>query len=345
MALLPLSSLTRADIANYRDARLRQVKGTTVRKEIELISRVVQLARREWGIHLAENPASDQLVTRPKPQPGDERDRRLLERHAATPQALEPSHRRRSAQAARLAAGSVQSGSSCGPDVAPGMGGSTATRKEGWVVPNWVVTWMQLPQTEEQALLRACRYPHWFQPHKACVGEHRLRERAARSARQVKMKARHRRNGRFWAVVGFAMETAMRRGELLKLRWEHVDLELGCLDLPGSITKNNRPRLVPLTVRALRILRTQPRAGDGVFPITEETLDQAFVRARQRAGAPDLRFHDLRHEATSRLFERTTLRESEIGFVTRHCDPRMLQRYYNKRAGDIVARFHASFTR
>lgn len=74
-------------------------------------------------------------------------------------------------------------------------------------------------------------------------------------------------------------------------------------------------------------------------------MDQAFVRARQRAGAPDLRFHDLRHEATNRLFERTTLRESEIGFVTGHCDPRMLQRYYNKRAGDIVARFHASFTR
>lgn len=334
MALLPLSSLARSDIASYRDARLKQVKGTTVLKEIELISRVIHLAKREWGVHLPENPASGQLVTRPKPQPGDERDRRLHDRHSATPKPLEPSH-------LRGTAGTVSE------FVAPAAASGSLDRPEqgGWVVADWVLVWMQLPQTEEQVLLRACRYAHWFQPQKANVSAERLRERAWRAARRPSIKARNRRNGRLWAIVSFAVETAMRRGELLKLRWEYVHLERGYLDLPGSITKNKKRRLVPLTLRALRILRTQPREGDRVFPITEDTLDQAFVRARQRAASMDLRFHDLRHEATSRLFERTTLRESEIGRVTGHQDPRTLQRYHHTRADDFVERFRASFTR
>lgn len=150
-----------------------------------------------------------------------------------------------------------------------GRTSSNGGRKDRvWAVADWVVAWMQLPQNEEQALMRACRYPHWFQPVKADVSAERLREREWRAARAPHVKARDRRNGRLWAMVSFSVQTAMRRGEMLKLRWEYVHLDGGYLDLPGSITKNSKPRLVPLTLRALRILRSQPRNSECVFPIS-----------------------------------------------------------------------------
>ena len=336
MAQIPLSTLARSDFASYRVARLKQVKGASVLKELELCCRVISLAEREWGVKLAENPASGRLVTRPKQQPGDVRDRRFLDDRSAAAQLLQKAPRSSSASA--------------NPE-SPALAKVSRTSKNDgrkgkvWVVADWVVAWMQLPQSEEQALMRACRYPHWFQPLKADVSPERLRERKWRAARAPRVKARDRRNGRLWAVVSFAVQTALRRGELLKLLWRHVHLDRGYLDLPAEITKNGKPRLVPLTLRALRILRSQPRTDESVFPITEDTLDQAFTRARQRSESLGLRLHDLRHEATSRLFERTNLRESEIGDMTGHTDPRMLQRYYNKRASNIVERFHAAFVR
>ena len=59
------------------------MKGATVKKELELLSRVVAIARAEWGIHMAANPASGRLVKRPAPQDGDVRDRRLADVHVA----------------------------------------------------------------------------------------------------------------------------------------------------------------------------------------------------------------------------------------------------------------------
>lgn len=89
-AQVRMSGLTSGQIASHRDARLLEVKGTTVKKELELISRVIALAMREWDLHLPKNPASGQFVLRPKAQPGDERHRRMAMVHSATPQTLEP---------------------------------------------------------------------------------------------------------------------------------------------------------------------------------------------------------------------------------------------------------------
>jgi Phage integrase family len=336
-AQIPLSTLARSDFASYRVARQKQVKGASVLKELELCSRVISHAEREWGIKLAENPASGRFVKRPKPQPGDVRDRRFLDDRSAAAPSLQSAPRSSSAGA-----------NPASPALAKVARTSKKDRPDGkvpWAVADWVVAWMQLPQNEEQALMRACRYPHWFQPVKADASRERLRERKWRAARAPRVKARDRHNGRLWAVVSFAVQTAMRRGELLKLLWQYVHLDRGYLDLPAHITKNGKPRLVPLTLRALRILRSQPRTDESVFPITEDTLDQAFASARRRSEALGLRLHDLRHEATSRLFERTNLRETEIGDMTGHTDPRMLQRYYNKRPDDFVERFHAAFVR
>ncbi len=97
----------------------------------------------------------------------------------------------------------------------------------------------------------------------------------------------------------------MRRGELCKLKWSDVHLEDGYLMLKGAITKNRKSRIVPLSLRAKRILATQPKRSAFVFAVTPEAIKSAFRRARARVGIVDLRKHDLRHEATSRLFVET----------------------------------------
>lgn len=135
------------------------------------------------------------------------------------------------------------------------------------------------------------------------------------------------------SVVLLALETAMRRGELLALRWEHTDLKRRVLHLPE--TKNGTSRNVPLSTRAVAILEALPRNISGlVFDTSETAITEGFQRAAKRAGIADFRFHDIRHEATSRLAE--LLQMHELGKVTGHKSPRMLMRYYHPRAEDLA---------
>jgi integrase len=320
LAWVRMSVLQSSDIVKYRDARIKLVKGSTVTKELELICRVISIARAEWGVHLALNPASGRLVRRPEKQPGDERDRRLGD-VASQPPAAKQVGRDRSA-------------------------GGTSRRKtadDAFENDPETDALLKMPLTERQALLRACRYPHWYTQRKREVTAATLKTRARRKALVVPVKARNRPGCRIWAITSFALETALRRGEIYGLKWQHVHLAEGYLDLPGTLTKNRRPRMVPLTVRAQRILATQVRIGELVFATNANTIKMAFKRARARAASDGLRFHDLRHEATSVLFERTDLRPNEIGHITGHADPRMLERYYNKRPQEFVQRFRESY--
>ena len=68
------------------------------------------------------------------------------------------------------------------------------------------------------------------------------------------------------------------------------------------------------------------------------TLSQQFGRIFASAKCPDLTFHDLRHEATSRLFERTNLSDVEIAKITGHKRLEMLKRYANLRASNLATR-------
>lgn len=321
IANIKMSLLLASDVVALRDDRLQQVKGATVRKELELICRVIAVARREWKIFLAQNVASGELVRRPPAEPGDERDRRLGELHQVVSDqpTLASSSKSQNSKAQRRVRTDVE-----------------------YETDPEVSKMLAMPQNEQQALLRACRYPHWYTERKRDVTAATLKARAKRTAR-APIKARLRPSHIIWALASFAIETAMRRGEMLKLRWAHTNLTKGYLDLPGTITKNRKPRLVPLSTRARRILAVLPTDGDFVFATSINAVKLGFKRALARAGCVDLRLHDLRHEATSRLFEQTDLRDSEIGFVTGHTDPRMLQRYYNKRPDEFVDRFHKSF--
>ncbi len=231
MAARSLASIRSADIASYRDQRLKTVGGNTVRLELALISHLFSIASKEWGLPL-ENPVRN--IRKPRLPQG--RDRRLV-------------------------------------------------------------------SDEEQRLLKACdasRSP-WLGP-----------------------------------LVRVAIETAMRMGELLSLIWSNVDLLRGTAHLPD--TKSGERRTVPLSGAARAALQKMPRSVDGrVFPIGQMAVERSFQNARERAEIEGLRFHDLRHEATSRLFEKG-LNTVEVATITGHKTLQMLKRYTHLRAEDLVSR-------
>jgi integrase len=139
-------------------------------------------------------------------------------------------------------------------------------------------------------------------------------------------------------LIILAIETAMRRGELLALRWQHVDLKLRVAHLP--LTKNGDSRDVPLSRRAtetVRELRASTIVHERVFPMTGNAVRQAFEHLRVRAEMSDFHFHDLRHEAISRLVEKG-LNLAEVGSISGHRELKTLQRYTHLRAADLVAR-------
>lgn len=136
------------------------------------------------------------------------------------------------------------------------------------------------------------------------------------------------------AIVRLAIETAMRRGELLGLTWECIDLKKQTAFLPQ--TKNGDSRTVPLSTRAVAVLQSLPRDIDGgrVFKIGETSVTEGFQRAAQRAGLVDIRFHDLRHVAVSRLAK--VLAMHELAKVAGHRSPRSVMRYYKEDTADLV---------
>lgn len=168
-------------------------------------------------------------------------------------------------------------------------------------------------------------------------------------------------------IIWLAVETAMRRGEIVSLLWMHVDLNRCVVHLPS--TKNGDARDVPLSSRAVAVFQalkdTREDAKDDtnegveddvdrVFAIRSDAVTRAFERAVVRARKiyvdecrsaklkpdgkflTDLRFHDLRHEATSRLASIFPMHE--LTKITGHKDPRMLMRYYHPRAEDLAKR-------
>ncbi|MHB1565128.1 MAG: site-specific integrase [Acidiferrobacter sp.] len=142
--------------------------------------------------------------------------------------------------------------------------------------------------------------------------------------------------GEIGLLTTWAIETAMRRGEIAAMRWEHLDRKARVLLIPE--TKNGTPRRVPLSVAALAVLDGLPRRIDGrVWGMRPDSISQAFERVCKAAGITGLTFHDLRHEATSRLFEKG-LGLMEVASITGHKTVQMLKRYTHLRAEDLVGR-------
>ena len=229
-------------MAEWRDKRLKEVSGSTVNRDLNLISHVINVARKEWGIHV-DNPIS--MIRRPAENrarkrrlaPGEEE--RLLTELELT---------------ARSENGTYEAGGTHNP----------------WMLP----------------------------------------------------------------LVVVALESAMRRSELLALRWSDVFLSERFVRLHD--TKNGDSRDVPLSTRAYMVLESLPRHISGkVFPTTGDAVKKAFTRAVERAGLGDFHFHDLRHEATSRIAEKLD-NVLELSAVTGHKTLTMLKRYYHPRARDLA---------
>lgn len=221
-------------VAAWRDERLKVVAGSTVTKELNLLSHVFSVAISDWSMALPNNPV--RMVRKP-PQP--EARNRILD------------------------------------------------------------------ETERTSLLAACnecRNP-WIKP-----------------------------------VVVFALETACRRGEILSLTWDCIDLRRRTAKVVGKTGR----RVIPLSSPCIALLKALPRSVQGkVFPVTVETLKQAFERAVTRAGIVDFTFHDLRHDALTRL-ARLGLSVLELRAISGHTSANMLQRYVAIDPGDLADKLAAA---
>jgi integrase len=167
--------------------------------------------------------------------------------------------------------------------------------------------------------------------------DNRPRDRRLQAGEEARLleACREARNPWLLPIVQLALETAMRQGELIRLHWEHIDLNRRTAHLPD--TKNGEARTVPLSTTAVRVLRTQPPGlhGPVFLGLTTEAVKRAYIRAVRRASIENLRFHDLRHEATTRLFEKG-LNIMEVASITGHKDLRMLRRYTHLKAEDLA---------
>ncbi len=135
-------------------------------------------------------------------------------------------------------------------------------------------------------------------------------------------------------LAEFALETAMRRGELMSLLWTNINFEKSVAFLP--LTKNGNSRYVPLSTKAIKILKTLPRDIEGrVFPLNKSSVSVFFLRAARRAKVNDIHFHDLRHMALTNLSVKFT-NILELASISGHRELKMLQRYVHIKAEDLV---------
>lgn len=138
-------------------------------------------------------------------------------------------------------------------------------------------------------------------------------------------------------IVRFAVETAMRQGEILGLTWDDVRWHNHTVFLLD--TKNGESRVVPLSETAEEILhRQRERKPDGkaVWTYTPDGMRASYFKALKKAGIEGLTFHDLRHEATSRLCERG-LPIMTVQAITGHKSTQMLKRYTHISAAALVS--------
>jgi integrase len=136
-------------------------------------------------------------------------------------------------------------------------------------------------------------------------------------------------------IIVFALATAMRRGEILAMKWTDVDVQRRSLLIPE--TKNGDSRVIPLSRQAIAVLNLLPRTGQKVFPVSANAVRLSWTRLTKRAQLKNLHFHDLRHEAISRFFE-LGLTVPEVALISGHKDLRMLFRYAHAARQVILAK-------
>jgi len=137
-------------------------------------------------------------------------------------------------------------------------------------------------------------------------------------------------------VIVFAIETGCRRGEILKLRWESVNLAGRTIRIEAANAKTLKGRLVPITERLRRILvgldRRSFRPASLVFPVGD--FKRSFATACRIAELPDLHFHDLRHTAITRMLERG-VSPAIVMKISGHSQQKTFLRYVNQTESSV----------
>ncbi len=168
-------------------------------------------------------------------------------------------------------------------------------------------------------------------------GKNRQRRPTSEELYRLHEECVRSRNLSVWRMIELAIETGMRQGELLSLTKDSIDLESRVTRLTD--TKNGDDRDVPLSQRACKLFSDQinDNSSDSVFSnwTSGDGFRSTYRRICIRAGIDDLRFHDLRHEAASRLFEKG-LNQFQVAAITGHRSLQSLQRYTHLKAKDLV---------
>jgi len=167
-------------------------------------------------------------------------------------------------------------------------------------------------------------------------GQARVRRLGVDEAKALEAALAQCQNQIIQEATRFALATGMRRGELLSLLWNDVDLSNRTAHL--RMTKNGESRTVPLSQHAINIierLTIHSETVGRVFPVSANALRLAWEHVKRRAGITDLHFHDLRHEAISRFFE-LGLSIPEVSLISGHKDARMLFRYTHLKPASVA---------
>lgn len=167
------------------------------------------------------------------------------------------------------------------------------------------------------------------------------RDRRLKPGEYEKIAAKLEASSNVWVrpLFDFAIETALRQGMLFVLRWEWVDLEAQLIHIPQpyrGVGNKCVPPILPLSRKATAILAALPRdIGGLVFPTTANAIRNIWKRVIKQLEIEGLRWHDLRHEAASRLFEKG-LHPLEVASVTGHKSLSMLRRYTHLQPSDLA---------
>lgn len=178
------------------------------------------------------------------------------------------------------------------------------------------------------------------------------RDRRLQPGEYERIHARLQASGNPYAAPAFtlAIETSLRQGSLFSVRWEWVDWGARMICFPpearASANKGVPPAL-PLSRQAIHVLEAlRPRNDLGqvienqdgeVFPTTANAVMCVWKRALASLGISNLRWHDLRHEAVSRLFEKG-FHPMEVASISGHRSMNMLKRYTHLNPASLLER-------
>lgn len=169
----------------------------------------------------------------------------------------------------------------------------------------------------------------------------RDRRLTPREDRQILRYAHQHANQSLYTIIVLALETAMRQSEILNLEWSNVNLKIGIAHLPE--TKNGSKRDVPLSTRAREaLIKYGIKTSGRLFTYTSDGFKSTWRYMTIKLGIKDLHFHDLRHEAITRLFELGTLDIMEIAAISGHKSLAMLKRYTHLRTQRLVRKLEGT---